>query len=95
MKDLVDQKLQLNDIEVHQVKRVVEIALSCVETKPEPRPPMDIVLPCLEERAKMEEWTRMHIGVNSNMNIGAIDAPLLNMGESSNSEGFEMQVQMG
>jgi hypothetical protein len=56
---------------------------------------MDIVLPCLEERAEMEDWTRMHIEVNSNMDIDASDAPLLNTGESSNSEGIEMRVGMG
>ncbi len=91
----MEQNLQLNDIEVRQVKRVVEIALACVETNPKPWPPMDIVLPCLEERAEMEDWTRMHIEVNSNMDIDASDAPLLNTGESSNSEGIEMRVGMG
>jgi hypothetical protein len=93
MKDLVDQKLQLNDIEVHQVERVVEIALLCVKKEPKLRPPMDIVLPCLEEHAEMEDWITMNIKVNRNMNIDAVDEPLFNMRELSNSEGLEMQVQ--
>jgi hypothetical protein len=60
VRNLVDHRLELNDNEVHQVTRVVEIALRCVEDEPAPRPPMDFVLQYLEERAEMTDWTRRH-----------------------------------
>jgi hypothetical protein len=56
--DLVDHRLELNDNEVRQVTRVVEIALRCVDNEPAPRPPMDFVLQYLDGRAEMTDWTR-------------------------------------
>jgi hypothetical protein len=67
VRDLVDHKIELNDNEVHQVTKVVEIALWCVKAEPAPRPPMDFVLQCLEERAEMTDWTRMHTGVDQSL----------------------------
>jgi hypothetical protein len=38
--DLIDPRLQCNDIELFEVKRVLEIATSCVQTSAEKRPTM-------------------------------------------------------
>ncbi len=67
VRDLVDHKLELNDNEVQQVTRVVEIALWCVQREPAPRPPMDFVLQCLEGRREMTDWTRKHTGANQSL----------------------------
>jgi len=88
--DLMDQNLQLNDIQVRQVERGVEIALSCVQTEPARRPPMDFVLQCLEERAEMTDWT-MDTGVNRNRNTGANQA----LGEPSNGEITDADANSG
>jgi len=38
--DLIDPRLQCNDIELSEVKRVLEIAILCVQTSTEKRPTM-------------------------------------------------------
>ncbi|CAM6029918.1 unnamed protein product [Sphagnum balticum] len=88
VRDLVDHRLELNENEVHQVTRVVEIALWCVQREPAPRPPMDFVLQCLEEHAEMTDWTRMHTGVDQSLgepsNGGITDS------DADSDEGVEM-----
>jgi hypothetical protein len=60
VKDHVDHRLELNDNEVHQVTRVVEIALRYVENDRDSRPTMHSVLQNLDERAEMTDSTRRH-----------------------------------
>jgi hypothetical protein len=88
VKDLVDHKLELNDNEVHQVTRVVEIALWCVQREPTPRPPMDFVLQCLEGRVEMMDWTRMHTGANHS--LGEPSNGEITNSDADSDEGVEM-----